>query len=85
MRLYTENSFGKIDFFLFSNFFLKFSWEDIQRDRAPSPRVKNFYPECKPDCLFLVFLLFSLLANFMAKDTDIINSDCVYKETKEQK
>jgi len=28
---------------------------------------------------------FSLLANFMVKDTDISISDCVYNDTKEQK
>lgn len=87
-----EITHGKLiwkDRLVFSSpgFFLQFSWEDKQRDRAPSPRLKKIFPEYKPDCLFLFLLdsMFSLLANFVAKDTEIRNSDSVYNETKEQK
>ena len=41
----------KQNYFLFPSFFLQFSWENRQRDRAPSPRLKKSFPWIKTGLL----------------------------------
>jgi hypothetical protein len=54
-------------------------------DRTVSLRLKASFPEYGGLFLVLLDSTFSRLVNFMAKGTDINNSDCVYNKTKEQK